>query len=84
MKIPFPMLLDLVETRMSAAEIGDLLTMAGFELEGLEVVEGDPVLDIKVVANRGDGLSAMGLAREILAKDPDAKPTALYEAAVGR
>lgn len=84
MKIPFPMLLDLVETRMSAEEVGELLTMAGFELEGLDVVEGDPVLDIKVVANRGDGLSAMGLAREILAKDPDSRPTALYEAAVGR
>ena len=43
--------------------------MAGFELEGIEEVEGDSVLDIKVVSNRGDGLSVFGLSREVLAKD---------------
>lgn len=84
MKLPLSMLRDLVTTALSAEEIGDLLTMAGFELEGLEEVEGEPVLDIKVVANRGDGLSAMGLAREILAKDPSARPTELYASASKR
>lgn len=84
MKLPLSMIRDLVHTSLTAEQIGDLLTMAGFELEGLDEVEGDAVLDIKVMANRGDGLSAMGLAREILAKDSDAKPTDLYVAATQR
>ncbi len=84
MKLPYSMLLDFVQTRLTAEEAGDLLTMAGFELEGIEEVEGDSVLDIKVMANRGDGLSAFGLAREILAKDPESQPTDLYRAADAR
>lgn len=84
MKFPHAMLLDFVQTALSAEQIGDLLTMAGFELEGIEEVEGDAVLDIKVVSNRGDGLSVFGLSREILAKDLSATPTALYEAAASR
>lgn len=72
------MIRELVETSLSADEVGEMLTMLGFELEGIEEVEGEPVLEIKVVANRGDGLSSLGLAREILAKDPDSKPTELY------
>ncbi len=76
------MLRDFVETRLDANQIGDLLTMAGFELEGIEEVEGESVLDIKVVSNRGDGLSVFGLSREILAKDQEAKPTKLYDQAV--
>jgi len=78
MKFPFSMLLDFVDTSLSAVEVGDLLTMAGFELEGIEEVEGHPVLDIKVMSNRGDGLSVYGLAREVLAKDPKAKASNLY------
>lgn len=84
MKFPFAMLLDYVVTDLPAEEVGDLLTMAGFELEGIEEVEGDKVLDIKVCSNRGDGLSVMGLAREVLAKRSDAAPTELYERAVRR
>ena len=84
MKFPYPMLRDFVDTRLNAEEVGDLLTMAGFELEGIEEVEGDPVLDIKVMSNRGDGLSVFGLSREVLAKDPDSKATDLYSRAVSR
>ncbi len=79
MKFPYTMLMDFVETRLDAEQVGELLTMAGFELEGIEEVEGEPVLDIKVVANRGDGLSVFGLSREVLAKDSEAKPTELYK-----
>ncbi|CAN5634479.1 phenylalanine--tRNA ligase subunit beta [soil metagenome] len=84
MKLPLSMIRDYVTTAMDAEAIGDLLTMAGFELEGIEEVEGEPVLDIKVMSNRGDGLSVVGLTREILAKDADAKPTPIYERAVRR
>ncbi|MEQ1824050.1 MAG: phenylalanine--tRNA ligase beta subunit-related protein, partial [Fimbriimonadaceae bacterium] len=79
MKFPYQMLRDFVETTLNAEQIGDLLTMAGFELEGIEEVEGDHVLDVKVMSNRGDGLSVFGLSREVLAKDINAKPTELYE-----
>lgn len=84
MKFPYKMLRDFVETSLDADQVGDLLTMAGFELEGIEEVEGDHVLDIKVVSNRGDGLSVFGLAREVLAKDLSSSPTPLYERAVSR
>ena len=84
MKFPYSMLLDFVETKLTAGQAGDLLTMAGFELEGIEEVNGEAVLDIKVMSNRGDGLSVFGLAREVLAKDANAKPTELYRAATNR
>jgi len=84
MKFPISMLRDFVTTSLNAEEVGDLLTMAGFELEGIEEVEGEAVLDIKVVSNRGDGLSVFGLAREVLAKDATSQPTELYNRAAAR
>jgi hypothetical protein len=78
------MLCDYVETALTAHQIGDLLTMAGFELEGIEVVGDEHVLDIKVMSNRGDGLSVFGLAREVLAKDQASNPTRLYTRAAAR
>ncbi|HLO99985.1 MAG TPA: phenylalanine--tRNA ligase subunit beta [Fimbriimonas sp.] len=84
MKFPYMMLRDFVDTKLTAQEIGDLLTMAGFELEGIEQVGSDFILDIKVMSNRGDGLSVFGLAREVLAKDGEAIPTELYNRAANR
>lgn len=78
------MLRDYVETNLTANQIGDLLTMAGFELEGIEEVGDEWVLDIKVMSNRGDGLSVFGLAREVLAKDQNSQPTKLYIRAASR
>ena len=83
MKFPISMLRDFVQTQLDAEQLGDLLTMAGFELEGIEEVDGDSVLDIKVMSNRGDGLSVFGLAREVLAKDVASKATDLYKGAAG-
>lgn len=79
MKLPIGLLRDLVTISATPQEISDLLTMAGFEVEDLFEEGGDSVLDIKVVPNRGDGLSALGLSREILAVRPDASPTDLYK-----
>lgn len=84
MKFPYSMLRDFVETNLDAHQIGDLLTMAGFELEGIEEVGDEFVLDIKVMSNRGDGLSVFGLSREVLAKDLESKATDLYRAAADR
>lgn len=84
MKFPVSMLRDFVETTLDADQIGDLLTMAGFELEGIEPWGQDTVLDVKVVSNRGDGLSVFGLAREVLAKDRQSRPTPLHERALAR
>lgn len=78
------MLCDFVETTLTAHQIGDLLTMAGFELEGIEQAGDEWVLDIKVMSNRGDGLSVFGLAREVLAKDQASNPTRLYTRAATR
>ena len=79
-KFPVSMLRDFVRTALSPEELGDLLTMAGFELEG---IEGE-TLDVKVMSNRGDGLSVFGLAREVLAKDAASEPTDLYRRAANR
>ncbi|MCE2938657.1 MAG: phenylalanine--tRNA ligase subunit beta [Armatimonadota bacterium] len=77
MKLPVSVLKDYVKTDLSAEALGDLLTMTGFELEEILEINGEPVLDVNIMANRGDGASILGLAREILAKDPAAEPTEL-------
>ncbi len=84
MKFPFSMLLDFVVTDLPAEAIGDLLTMIGFELEEIELVDEEKVLDVSICSNRGDGLSVLGLAREVLAKLPNTQPTDLYERASRR
>lgn len=84
MKFPYSMLLDFVRTRLNAEQAGDLLTMAGFELEGIDAAGNESVLDIKVMSNRGDGLSVFGLARELYAKDPTSTPTQLFYRAAER
>lgn len=78
------MLRDYVDSPRSAQEIGDLLTMAGFELEEITEADGEPVLDVNIMANRGDGASVIGMARELIAKDPQSRPTALFERAALR
>lgn len=72
------MLKDFVETDLTAPEIGDLLTMTGFELEEITEAHGEPVLDVNIMANRGDGASVLGMARELIAKTDRARPTDLF------
>ncbi|MBA4292490.1 phenylalanine--tRNA ligase subunit beta [bacterium] len=84
MKLTLSMLKDYVETNLDAQAIANHLTMTGFELEEITEVEGEPVLDINIMANRGDGASVLGLSRELLAKDPSSRPTELYTRATNR
>lgn len=67
MKIPYSWLKEFVPVSLAPARLAEKLTMAGFEVEGIESVGGDTVLDIAVMPNRGDCLSMMGMAREVAA-----------------
>ncbi len=84
MKLTYSMIRDYVETNLDAEAIANQLTMTGFELEEITDAEGEPMLDINIMANRGDGASVLGLSRELLAKEPTAKPTELYSRATNR
>src|SRR6185437_7852695 len=41
------------------------LTMAGIEVEDVEIVDNDKIVELKITPNRGDALSVLGLLREI-------------------
>ncbi len=62
MKIPAD-IIDFAKTKLTAEQLAEKLTSAGFLVEGIE----NGVLDIEVTANRGDCLSVFGIAREIAA-----------------
>ncbi len=52
----------------SAADIAEALTFHAFEIDGVEEVNGDHILDVKVTPNRGhDCLSYRGIAKEVAA-----------------
>ena len=66
-------------------ELTDLLTFHAFEIDGIEIINGDTVMDVKILPDRGsDSLSHRGVAREIatlidktLAQDPFTDETEL-------
>ncbi len=63
---------DFIDPGLSLDELCHELTMAGLEVEGLEVVESDKsgedaVIEINVTPNRPDWLSVFGVARELAA-----------------
>src|SRR5688572_19247917 len=64
-KILISWLRDFVDVTASPEEIGETLTLRGFELSSLERLEKDAVLDFEVTANRPDALSVIGFAREV-------------------
>ncbi len=83
MRLPLEWLQDYVETEVSAAEIADLLTNLGHEVEAIHESDIGSVLEIKVTPNRGDCLSVLGVARELAAKDSQRfQPTELMRTAV--
>ena len=67
MKVQVDWLKEYVEIDKSAAELGQILTMAGLEIESHELLDegkGD-VLELNVTPNRGYCLSHLGVAREV-------------------
>jgi len=67
MKLSYAWLKEWVDVSWDAVELGARLTMAGFELEGVETCAHDCVLALNVTPNRGDAMSVLGLAREVAA-----------------
>ncbi|HEX7487022.1 MAG TPA: phenylalanine--tRNA ligase subunit beta [Vicinamibacterales bacterium] len=67
MKLLVSWLRELADVRLPVANLASLLSMRGFEVAGIETVEGradDAVIDFEITANRPDCLSVAGLARE--------------------
>jgi phenylalanyl-tRNA synthetase beta chain len=58
---------ELIDVPVPPAELAERLTMTGFEIEGIEAVNGDTVLEVNVTPNRPDCLSVLGIAREVSA-----------------
>jgi phenylalanyl-tRNA synthetase beta chain len=82
-KVPVSWLRDFVDVTVSPEELGERLTVRGFELSGIErSMDDDAVLDFEVTANRPDALSIIGFAREVgtayslAVKPPVPKPLA--------
>jgi phenylalanyl-tRNA synthetase beta chain len=67
MKLSYAWLQEWVDVPWDASELGSRLTMAGFELEGIETLPHDCILSLNVTPNRGDAMSVLGLAREVAA-----------------
>jgi len=67
MKLPLTWLKDFISYRCSSEELARRLTLGGFEIEGQEQIQGDTVFEVNVTPNRGDGLSVLGIAREVSA-----------------
>ena len=67
MKLSYAWLKEWVDVPWNPQELGTRLTMAGFELEGIEPAGHDSILALNVTPNRGDVLSVLGIAREVAA-----------------
>ena len=65
MKVLLSWLKDYVDIELSAQEVAEILSNRGFPYEGIEVLNGDAVIDVEVTSNRGDCLGYIGVAREL-------------------
>ena len=67
MNVSLNWLTDYVDISMSAAQLGEMLTRIGLNLEEIVETDTDVVLDVEVTSNRPDWLGHLGVAREIAA-----------------
>jgi len=67
MKFSEQWLRTIVDPALSSTELADALTMAGVEVENIEVTDADRLFTVKPTPNRGDCLSVWGVAREVAA-----------------
>ncbi|HEY5503557.1 MAG TPA: phenylalanine--tRNA ligase subunit beta [Sedimentisphaerales bacterium] len=67
MKVLLSWLKDYVDIELSAQEVAEILSNRGLQYEGIEVLDGDAVIDVEVTSNRGDCLGYIGIARELAA-----------------
>ena len=65
--IPFSWLKDYVKTNAGVRDVAKALSEHAFSVE--KIIDDD-VLEIEVTPNRGDGLSILGIARELMAVLP--------------
>jgi len=65
MRVPLDWLKEFVDVVKSPEETAAILTMLGLEVEAVEKLDGDFVFEINVTPNRPDGLSIIGVAREL-------------------
>jgi len=66
MRLVLSWLREFVDVTASAEEIAATIGLRGFEVAGIESLEGgEAVIDFEVTANRPDCLSVLGLAREV-------------------
>lgn len=57
-----------LDAPLSHEQAVTLLPMLGFSIDGSEEKDGTTVLDVDITANRGDMMSARGVARDLAAK----------------
>ena len=68
MRIPFNWLKEFVDIKIPAAEIAEKVTMSGLEAFVVEhSKDGEPILEVDILPNRGDCNSVLGTAREVAA-----------------
>ena len=67
MRLPVDWLNEYVPNELPLRELAYVLTNMGLEVEEIEGEGGAAVLNIKVLSNRGDCLSVVGIARELAA-----------------
>src|SRR5437870_3927787 len=65
MFISYNWLRELTGTKLTAEQIRERLTNVGLAIDAVEARGDDFVLDVEVPSNRGDGLSHVGIAREL-------------------